>query len=166
MIDLALGVTLIVVVFGLALLDLRFAIREYAKLGIADEELEKMNAKGSKAYWQRIVDIFFFLLLAFLIQSFASKFIQKTCPFISAYSRILFYSALSLAPFGAGYIWTMLPPGRKGMLDAVLARLGKADETSASRLHRLLWRPWLGVLYFIYYLLVLLSAYLAIRGTF
>ncbi len=166
MLDLALGVAVILVVFGLALLDMRFAMKEYARLGFADEELEKMNARGSKAYWQRIVDILFFLLLAFLVQSFATRFGQNTCPLTTSYPRILLYSALSLAPFGAGYVWTLLPPGRRGMLDAVLAKLEKAEQTRASRLHTLLWRPWLGVFYFIYYLIVLFSVYLAIRGAF
>lgn len=166
MIDLALGVAVIFVVFGFALLDLRFAMKEYARLGIADEELEKMNARGSKAYWQRIADILFFLLLAFLVQSFAMRFGQNTCSLTTSYLRILLYSAFSLVPFGLGYIWTLLPPGRKGMIDAVLVRLGKAENTSASRLHVLLWRPWLGGFYFLYYFVVLFSVYLAIRGAF
>ena len=156
----------ILAVFGLALLDLRNAIGEYARLGIADEELVKMNARGSKAYWQRIADIIFFLLVAVLVQSFAIRFNAAPNALATVYPRIIFYSALSLAPFGLGYIWTLLPAGRRGMIDAVLARLGKSEETRASRLHLLLWRPWRGVFYFIYYLMVLFSVYLSIRGGF
>ncbi len=164
MLDLILGGVLMLIVFALALLDLNVAMREYAKLGIADEELVKMNAKGSKAYWQRVVDILFFLLIAVLVQSFAIRFNVNPNALGTAYPQIILYSALALAPFGLGYIWTLLPPGRKGMIDAVLAKLGKAEVTRGSRLHVMLWRPWLGAFYFLFYFVVLFSIYLSLRG--
>jgi hypothetical protein len=157
------GAALIVFIFCLGLFNLWITLKGYSRIGFSDEELVKMEAKGVKAYWSRTVDILFFLLIAVLIQSFTLRFGSSVCPLKSSYARTILYSGLAMIPFALGYIWTMLPYGRKGLMDAVLFKLEKAEETADAKIHKIIWRPWTGIVYILFYLAVVFFSYLSLR---
>lgn len=157
------GAALIVFVFCLGLFNLRITLKGYSKIGLSDEELIKLEAKGVKAYWSRTVDILFFLLIALLIQSFTLRFGSSVCPLKGTYARTILYAGLAMIPFALGYIWTMLPYGKKGLMDAVLFKLDKIEETYNAKVHRIIWRPWIGIVYILFFILVIFFSYLSLR---
>lgn len=164
MLELILAIIITVVVMALGLADLALMRKRYAELELSETQLKKLGGKGFGGYLERGLDILFFALLVVILQMLLNRFASGVCPVSTTYGHSFFVAALAIIPFGLGYVWTILPKGRQGALDAVAFKTGNTDEeTPGARLHRILWRPWLGVFYIAYYVIALLAIFVFFR---
>jgi len=162
MIELLIAAGILLFVLGLSLADLNLRRRHYAELDLTLKEAKKIGARGAGGYLDRVFDVVFVLLLATLVQVPLGNYLKGACPLRISYYRIVFIGALSIIPFGLGYLWNVLPAGRTGAIEADLARIGKQKKTKAARLHHILWRPWVGLFYIVYYLWAAVLIYLSL----
>lgn len=152
-IQLITGILIVLAVIGLGLVQHYLASKQLAARGVDAEKLKKKLGKKRQNYLDRVLDILFFLLIVFLAQALIQRFGSAACPLSESYARMIMFGGLALIPFGLGYIWSMLPRGLQGTVEAVLFQAGKlTEETRAAKLHRTLWRPWTGVVFILFYL--------------
>lgn len=164
MLELIFAIIITAAVLALGFADLALMRRRYAELELSEAQLKKVGGKGFGGFLERALDVLFFALLVIIVQVLLSRFASNVCPAPFTYAHGWFVAALSIIPFGLGYVWTILPKGRQGALDAVAYKMGKTEEeTPGARLHRILWRPWLGVFYIAYYVIALLAIFVFFR---
>ena len=72
---------------------------------------------------------------------------------------MIYLAGLSIIPIGAGYMWTILPSGRKGAVEADLAKVGLKEKTRLARIHLLLMRPFIGLCYISYIIVAAMLIY-------
>lgn len=158
-----LAIVVFLAVVGLAFADLVVKKRHFVQARLSDDILKKIGSKGARGYVERGFDVLFFALMVMVAQVGANRLLQGVCPAKIGYIRSVFFGSLALIPFGLGYLWALTPTGVEGGVDAVLFKLGKKkEETPKARLHRIIWRPWTGIVYILYYLVGLLLVYLSI----
>ncbi len=150
MLNLLLAIVVFLVVFGISVWE--FFVR---KAGLQAYKFTAEDIKKAKV--QGVIDRGFDLLFCVFLIAAAQILIVRinggACPLRSSFGKLVLKGTVAIIPVALGYLWMLLPLGRQGALEAALSKTAKAAPSKLSRLHNLLWYPWLGVVYIAVYIL-------------